>query len=78
PWTEDEEQELLRQFDDKIDVEEIAAKHENDLYAAMRWLYERQPQIEEKLARGHLEEGTTVLYDLSSTYYEWSHCSFAE
>lgn len=37
PWTEDEEQELLRQFDDKIDlsacdaqagVEEIAAKHE--------------------------------------------------
>jgi len=28
PWTEDEEKELLRQFDDKIDVEEIAAKHE--------------------------------------------------
>jgi len=27
-WTEDEEQELLREFDDKIDVEEIAAKHE--------------------------------------------------
>ena len=28
PWNEDEEKELLRQFDDKIDVEEIAAKHE--------------------------------------------------
>lgn len=28
PWSEDEEKELLRQFDDKIDVEEIAAKHE--------------------------------------------------
>ena len=27
-WTEDEEQELLREFDDKLDVEEIAAKHE--------------------------------------------------
>ena len=51
---------------------------ENDLYPAMRWLYERQPQIEEKLARGHLKEGTTVLYDLSSTYYEGSHCPLAE
>ena len=28
PWNEDEEKELLREFDDKIDVEEIAAKHE--------------------------------------------------
>lgn len=28
PWSEDKEKELLRQFDDKIDVEEIAAKHE--------------------------------------------------
>lgn len=27
-WTEDEEREFLREFDDKLDVEEIAAKHE--------------------------------------------------
>jgi hypothetical protein len=27
-WTEDEEKEVLRQFDDKIDVEEIAKQHE--------------------------------------------------
>ena len=27
-WTEDEEKELLREFDAKLDVEEIAAKHE--------------------------------------------------
>lgn len=27
-WTEDEEQELLRAFDDKVDVQEIAARHE--------------------------------------------------
>ncbi len=27
-WTEEEEQKLLREFDDKLDVEEIAAKHE--------------------------------------------------
>lgn len=28
PWSEDEEKELLRQFDDKIDVEDIAKEHE--------------------------------------------------
>jgi len=28
PWTDDEEKERLREFYDKIDVEEIAAKHE--------------------------------------------------
>ena len=27
-WIDDEEQELLREFDDKLDVEEIAARHE--------------------------------------------------
>jgi hypothetical protein len=28
PWNEDAEKELLREFDGKVDVEEIAAKHE--------------------------------------------------
>lgn len=28
PWREEEEKELLRQFDDKIDVKEIAKEHE--------------------------------------------------
>jgi len=28
PWSEDEEQELLRQFDNKIDVEQIAKDHD--------------------------------------------------
>lgn len=28
PWSEDEETELLRKFDDKVDVEEIAKEHE--------------------------------------------------
>ena len=27
-WTEDEENDLLRKFDDKVDVEEIAKEHE--------------------------------------------------
>jgi len=28
PWSEDEEKDLLRKFDDKVDVEEIAKEHE--------------------------------------------------
>ena len=46
----------------------------DDLYAAMDWLLERQPLIEKKLAAKHLEEGCLALYDLSSSYFEGSHC----
>ena len=46
----------------------------DDLYAAMDWLLERQPVIEKKLAAKHLEEGCLALYDLSSSYFEGSHC----
>ena len=45
-----------------------------DLYAAMDWLLERQPFIERKLAARHLGEGSLALYDLSSSYFEGSHC----
>ncbi len=47
---------------------------EHDLYAAMDWLLERQAKIEDQLAARHLSEGTLVLYDLSSSYYEGSTC----
>ena len=40
------------------------------LYTAMDWLGERQAEIEKKLAKRHLEDGTLVLYDVSSTYFE--------
>jgi hypothetical protein len=46
----------------------------DDLYAAMDWLLERQPLIEKKLAARHLEDGCLALYDLSSSYFEGSHC----
>ena len=46
----------------------------DDLYTAMDWLLERQPVIEKKLAAQHLEEGCLALYDLSSSYFEGSHC----
>src|ERR1700737_2437355 len=47
---------------------------ENDLYEAMDWLLEHQGLIESKLATRHLGEGTLALYDLSSSYFEGTHC----
>ena len=45
---------------------------EDDLYAAMDWLLERQDRIERRLAKRHLEEGTLVLYDLTTTWIQKS------
>lgn len=47
---------------------------EDDLYAAMDWLLERQGSIERKLAARHLREGGLALYDLSSSYFEGQCC----
>jgi len=46
----------------------------DELYAALDWLSERQEQIERRLARRHLEEGSHVLYDVSSSYFEGRTC----
>jgi len=50
---------------------------ELELYAALDWLVERQPAIEQKLAGRHLGQGASVLYDLSSSFYTGSHCPLA-
>lgn len=42
----------------------------HELYNAMDWLLEAQPRIESKLAKKHLDDGTLVLFDVSSSYYE--------
>jgi transposase len=55
----------------------LGAVDENDLYEAMDWLVDRQDRIEEKLASRHLQEGTFVLYDLTSTWYEGRTCPLA-
>ncbi len=52
----------------------IESASEDDLYAAMDWLYERQDIIEKKLAKRHLSPGDHVLYDLSSSYFEGKQC----
>ena len=50
----------------------------DDLYDAMDWLLQRQPAIERKLAKRHLQEGGLALYDLSSSYFEGSCCPLAQ
>ena len=51
---------------------------ENDLYAAMDWLLDRQAAVETRLAKRHLADGALVLYDLSSTYFEGRCCPLAK
>jgi transposase len=53
------------------------AIEETQLYRALDWLLERQPSIENALAKRHLTEGSLVLYDVSSTYFEGRHCPLA-
>ncbi len=55
----------------------VAAADEDDLYEAMDWLVARQSRIERRLARRHLHESGLVLYDLTSSYVEGSHCPLA-
>ena len=58
-----------------LGLEEIG---EDDLYAAMDWLLERQEAIEGRLAKRRLAEGTRVLYDLTSVYLEGRKCPLAK
>lgn len=60
---------------ESLDLEHV---QEDDLYASMDWLVERQAAIEGELARRHLRAGTLVLYDLTSTYFEGRHCPLAK
>jgi transposase len=51
---------------------------EDELYAALDWLRERQGAIETALAKRHLKGGTLVLYDVSSSYVEGRRCPLAK
>ena len=56
----------------------VADASEDDLYAAMDWLLVRQDTIQKKLAARHLSQGSLVLYDLSSSYFEGTTCPLAK
>jgi transposase len=50
----------------------------DELYEAMDWLLTRQSRIEKALAKRHLQDGTLVLYDLTSSYFEGRTCPLAK
>jgi hypothetical protein len=56
----------------------VEGADQDDLYAAMDWLVERQARIEDRLARRHLKDGELVLYDVSSSYFEGHTCPLAQ
>jgi hypothetical protein len=55
----------------------VESAGEDELYGAMDWLVERQEGIEAKLAARHLHNGSLVLYDVTSTYFEGRSCPLA-
>ena len=59
----------------ELDLQNVC---EDDLYRAMDWLLDRQARIENKLAARHLEDGSLILYDVTSSFYTGTHCPLAD
>ncbi len=57
---------------------DLVTADEEELYGAMDWLLKRQERIEDALAKRHLSQGSLVLYDVSSTYFEGRCCPLAK
>ena len=55
----------------------VGDAEEDQLYAALDWLLARQAGIEKRLSTRHLDQGSLVLYDVTSSYYEGHCCSLA-
>ena len=60
------------------DILRLNSPDEDELYQAMDWLATRQGHIENSLARKHLSDGSLILYDVSSTYFEGRKCPLAK
>src|SRR4030088_11627 len=56
----------------------FGAVEEQQLDGALDWLVEQQERIEKALVRRHLKNGTLVLYDVSSSYFEGRTCELAQ
>lgn len=58
-----------------LDLEDL---DEQDCYQAMDWLLERKERIEKLLAAKHFTQGSPILFDLSSSYFEGHTCPLAQ
>jgi transposase len=59
-------------------VLDLGEVDERELYATLDWLVGQQARIEKSLARRHLHDGTLVLYDVTSSYFEGRTCPLAK
>ena len=66
---------LANTLGEELGVEDAGA---DELYAAMDWLLARQDRIERRLAGKHLADGSLVLCDVTSTYFEGRSCPLAK
>jgi hypothetical protein len=55
----------------------VGASDADELYGALDWLLDHQPTIEAKLAKRHLAEGSLMLLDVTSSYFEGRTCPLA-
>ena len=60
-----------------VDAPAVRDACPDDIYKALDWLVPRQERIERALARRHLQDGAMVLYDLSSSFVQGTHCPLA-
>jgi hypothetical protein len=59
-------------------VLDLGTIEEREIYDALDWLGARQARVERQMARRHLQDGTLVLYDVSSSYLEGRCCALAQ
>lgn len=57
---------------------QVADANKDELYLALDWLAGQQERIEKKLVKQHIQDGSLVLFDLTSTYLEGRQCELAE
>ncbi len=56
----------------------VADASTDEVYGAMDWLRSRQDSVEATLAHRHVAKDAMVLYDLSSSWMEGTHCPLAK
>lgn len=61
-----------------VEALDLTDVDERKLYAALDWLYVHQGAIEQRLASHHFHDGSLVLYDVTSTYFEGHCCPLAQ
>jgi len=60
------------------EIVDVADAKPEELYTALDWLLARQAAIEAKLAKRHLVDGSLLLYDLTTVWFEGEKCELGK